>query len=240
MKAIRILFTLLLFIASISCKQEKHLETSSNTTIVKQDTPTKPARPKVQEKPKQKLKEPEKDFIKIEDLHTYAVNAPTIEQPKNMGNPFGALKFDKVIAYDYEGIEVMHPSIIEKGDFCPVVLKQQVLTTKQVDKLIKCFTNPSTYGEESAACYQPHLGFVFFNNSKIVLTIDICLHCNKMNSSAIIPAQKTFAVNEGTADEYYAEGFSAKGRKEIATFCKEIKFMYGTDSFIKELERMNY
>ncbi|MFP9113548.1 hypothetical protein ACLI1A_06380 [Flavobacterium sp. RHBU_3] len=217
MKAIRILLTLLLFVASISCKQEKHLETATvNTDTITQDTLPNPNR--------------KKPYIKIEDLHTYADNAPTIERPENMGKPFDKLIFDKVIAYDYEGSGEPYPSIIEEGDFNPVVLKQKILNTEQVNKLIKSLTTPSSYGGTSASCFDPHLAFLFYKDNKIVYTIDICLDCNRMSTTTEIPAIESFKRE-------YPFGFSLEGKRDICALCREFNFYYGSDTYIKKIEK---
>ena len=48
------------------------------------------------------------------------------------------------------------------------LLKQKYLNDKQAQFLIKSLSSNSTYGGSFAACFNPHLGFVFFDNNKVV------------------------------------------------------------------------
>ena len=95
--------------------------------------------------------------IKEKVLLEYIDSAKTVKpNPKN-GVPFDKLDYDKIIAYDFAGSEEPYPSVIdEKGKFVPVVLGQQFLTQEQANKILSTLTNKSTYGEATAACFQPH------------------------------------------------------------------------------------
>ncbi len=144
--------------------------------------------------------------------------------------PFDTLKFDKIIAYDFKGSEEPNPSIITKENkFTNVILKQQFLNKEQSQFLIESLTNNSTYGGTFAACFNPHLGFVFYNNDKIVFKVDVCLSCNYLISSSDIPAMTSKMIDKGTENEYPAFGFSYSGKKKIRKLCKELNFFYGDE-----------
>jgi hypothetical protein len=69
--------------------------------------------------------------------------------------------------------------------------------------------NKSTYGGDVAACFDPHLGIVFYKASKPSAYVSICLDCNYLVSSIKIPGQA---------------GFSDDGIKKIMDFERELKF----------------
>ncbi|WP_449398861.1 hypothetical protein [Chryseobacterium wanjuense] len=113
-----------------------------------------------------------------------------IKSNKNNGIPFNHLDYNKIIAYDFKGDEEMYDSPIDrKGNFIPIIEKQQFLSQKQADNILKALTKKSSYGEASAACFNPHFGLVFFKNNKKTNQISICLDCNDSTSEIDIPAR---------------------------------------------------
>ena len=59
-----------------------------------------------------------------------------------------------------------------------------------------------SYGNRTAACFDPHCGFVHFSKGKSVGQITICTGWNRLYSSIDIPAQKQGQQGKG-ADVYY-------------------------------------
>ena len=90
-------------------------------------------------------------------------------------------------------------------------------------------TSKSTYGEATAACFQPHFALVFFKSDNMTNQINICLDCNYLISDIAIPAQTHKRINAGTKDEYAMMGFTDKGKKAIKDLCKELKFPFSPD-----------
>ena len=126
----------------------------------------------------------------------------------NSNNVFANVIYDKVVAYSYDGegdIEI----IDEKGKLANKIKKQVELSKAQTIKLTNTLCNKSTYGGDIAACFDPHLGVVFYKTNKPVAHISICLDCNYLVSSIKI-------LGEG--------GFSYDGLKKIMDFEKELKF----------------
>lgn len=163
-------------------------------------------------------------------LLDYIVSAKTIKPNKQNGIPFNKLDYDKVIAYNFAGSEEPYPSVInEKGKFVPVVLGQQYLTQMQADKILSTFTSKATYGEATAACFQPHFALVLYKENKKISQINICLDCNYLISDIEIPAQTHKKVNAGTKDEYAITGFTKSGKKAIIKLCKELNFYLWTN-----------
>ena len=169
-------------------------------------------------------------YLKRNILENYVLKAEKVNLKVLNSKPFDTLKFDKIIAYDYEGSEEPNPSVINKyNNFTNVILKQQFLNKEQSQFLIESLTNNSTYGGTFAACFNPHLGFVFYNNDKIVFKVDVCLSCNYLISSSDIPAMTSKMIDKGTENEYPAFGFSSSGKKKITKLCKELSFFYGNE-----------
>jgi hypothetical protein len=145
---------------------------------------------------------------------------------KKNSNPFLSLNFNKAIAYDYEGgkgegvIEI----IDSNGVLAPTVTKSRELTIKQKNLVTHLFGSNSTYGEGYAACFEPHLGILFFYNDKVVAYLSICLECNYLSSSFLIPATSFKKIKVSDDFEYSAEGFSKIGRRKINSLCKELNF----------------
>ncbi len=161
------------------------------------------------------------------ELMDYVKSSPTIKSNQSNGIPFSTLDYDKIIAYDFKGDEEMYDAPInEQGNFIPIIEKQQFLSQEQADKILKALAKKSSYGEASAACFNPHLGLVFFKDNKKVNQISICLDCNGSTSEIDIPARCHRVFNKGTDDEYSFTGFTPKGKASVAELCREINFYY--------------
>lgn len=168
-----------------------------------------------------------KKYIPQKQLLEYVNSAPLISKSATESLPFKNLNYNKVIAYDYEGNEEQFNSITKGGNFIPVVTQQKFLNHKQVERIIALFTDEKTYGETTAACFNPHMAVVFYNGNEIVFTIDICLGCNYLNASKEIPAMKHNKITFDDGDFYYAIGFTESGKRKIRSFSKELGFFYG-------------
>jgi len=167
-----------------------------------------------------------KGFSRTE-LMDYVKSSPSIKPNQNNGIPFSTLDYDKIIAYDFRGDEEMYDVPIDKqGNFIPIIEKQQFLSQEQADKILNALAKKSSYGEASAACFNPHLGLVFFKDNKKVNQISICLDCNNSTSEIDIPARRHRFFNKGTNDEYSFTGFTPQGKAAVAELCRAINFYY--------------
>ncbi len=140
-------------------------------------------------------------------------------------NPFDTIKYDKVIAYDYNGSPQLQ--IVVNGQVLPSkgrIFKQKELTRKQVEALNKTLGDSESYGGSTAACFDPHFGIVFFYQNKIVGHISLCLDCNRLYSTPEIAA--TLSHKTDLCEECYASGFSKRARKDISRLVKELKFSH--------------
>ncbi|MCC6372715.1 MAG: hypothetical protein IT236_17050 [Bacteroidia bacterium] len=140
-------------------------------------------------------------------------------------NPFDTLKYDKAIAYDFKGegeneIVSGNNRLIESRK----ILKQSELSGIQVKRLNAILGDKKSYGGITAACFEPHLGIVFYKKGKIVGHISICLACNYHQSKPFIAAQHTHKTD--LCKTCYAIGYSKKARILLSEFVKELKFSH--------------
>ena len=84
----------------------------------------------------------------------------------------------------------------------------------------------NTYGEVTAACFEPKLGIVFFKDMEVQFVVDICLDCNYLKSTIQIPATNFKKMHFESGGSYGLKGFSNKGIEGIVEFSKEIDFRY--------------
>jgi hypothetical protein len=140
---------------------------------------------------------------------------------------FSSLKYDKVIIYDYSGSKDYYLHIIdEQGRLAKTVTKQATLTTTEINKLSKSLDSKSSYGGGSAACFDPHLGIVYYSKTKIVAYVSVCLDCNALDSSIDIAAQKQGKVGKGKDAYYILGGMSKTFRQFLNTLLIKYKFSH--------------
>ncbi|WP_130735037.1 hypothetical protein [Flavobacterium sp. J27] len=206
---------LLLLVLFFSCKQKE------NSTVLDWQTVSKDTL----------VSEVSSKYLSESELQQFLINRPSfvITNTKYKA-PFDSLKFNKVIAYDFDGMEEgdLHV-VVDKGNyFSPVVLRQKELTLEQINLFINFITKPETYGEGTKSCFQPHLGVVFYQNEKAIFEIDICLDCNYLIATTEIPAMnhKKMILNDIT--EYSLIGFSKQGKRNIINFCKSLDLDYAS------------
>ncbi len=80
--------------------------------------------------------------------------------------------------------------VVENGKVSKKTIgKGEVLTNDEAKKLLGIFHNTSTYGDNSARCFEPHVGYVFYNEQdQIIAHATICLGCNWMKTEPDIGA----------------------------------------------------
>ncbi len=166
-------------------------------------------------------------FLSYTELWNYLKTANTVSPNSSIASPFDTIEYDKVIAYDFDGRHEKHTVILKNGQFVSTVIKQQFLTQAQADQILNALTKKSSYGGQTAACFEPLFAIVFFKSNKMVNQINVCLDCNYLESSIEIPAQlkNTIKIEK---EVYSMIGFSKKGAKAIKRLCKEIDFLYGS------------
>lgn len=170
-------------------------------------------------------------IIREDRAELFPKKAKEINVNKKANRPFNKLDYNKVIAYDYEGGKGKGVvNIISNDKLAPTVRQQKELTQEQIDYVTNFLGDNSTYGSGIASCFDPHLGLVFYKDSKIVAHISICLECNHLSSSVKIPAEEVRKIKIGDDYEYPAKGFSKSGRRKINFLCRQLNFSHCADS----------
>ncbi|MEZ4990981.1 MAG: hypothetical protein R2824_11235 [Saprospiraceae bacterium] len=118
---------------------------------------------------------------------------------------FPGRNFEKIMAYKMNGEE---GEVVEDGAISDKVIGEgKLLTKRESRKLLGIFHDKSSYGESAYLCFEPHVGYVFYDNeNEIIAHSTICLKCNWM---------KNFPAVGGYA-------FSEKGNKRFEKFEEKI------------------
>ena len=152
--------------------------------------------------------------------------------------PYDTLKYDKVIAYDYDGgkgAEIVLKGQLQKG----LVKNEKEVSHKQISEIHKVLRDTKTYGGGKASCFDPHLALIYYKGNKIVGYITICLECNYLESSIEITASETKKIYycDTCKGYYFADGFSKVGRVGINDFCKELNFSHCKDNLVSAFDK---
>jgi hypothetical protein len=146
-------------------------------------------------------------------------------------NPFERLKYDKVVAYEFQGeggldIETCLSEYPDRKNG-EVELPDSIV--QQIESIL---CSDSAYGQSTSACFDPHLGIVYYLNEEVVAAVSICLECNYLESSVFIPSTEQTMIEVSDNFSYPARGFSKETRKGIYDFCLSIGF----EKYLKPLE----
>ena len=116
--------------------------------------------------------------------------------------------------------------IVLDGKFAKRVFKQRALTQKaNGEHARRVVGRASTYGGDFAACFDPHLGLVFYKDHQIVGELSVCFECNYLRSSMEIPASTSTDVKSGSAT-FPHFGFSPSGKAALMGLCNELGFSH--------------
>lgn len=164
-------------------------------------------------------------YISSDSLISFINKAHSIEVNKQAGRPFNELRYNKVIAYDYNGENgESHLNIVENNKLVLQIKKQKELNQRQVDLITNLLSANSTYGNTYAFCFVPHLGIVFYFNHKIVMSVSVSIGCNFLESSLPIPATNVHKISISSNYKYSAKGFSKKSSQDLINFVKVMNF----------------
>ena len=138
-------------------------------------------------------------------------------------NPFDTLKYDKIVAYEFQGLggRLIKHCLKNEPDR---ISKSIVISKKKMKAFEGILIDNSSYGNTVAACFDPHLAIVYYDGGDIAGTIDICLDCNYLEASVEIPATSHKVIKVSEDYSYAAHGFSKKARKAIDDFCRSLGF----------------
>ena len=142
-------------------------------------------------------------------------------------NPYKNLLYDSIVAYDFMGDG--DRSIVYKDRLDRSAKHPRKLSPQQTEKLIATVTDTATYGNGTAACFNPHLGFVFYHNGKIKSSISVCFGCNYLIADEYLPAHNHYNFLE-VGDDYTIRralfGFSEQGKEKLMQMCEELGLQY--------------
>lgn len=144
---------------------------------------------------------------------------------KEVLNPFDTLSYDKVIAYDYKGDGNKNVVVAKK---MKLIRAEKELSEKEIASFHRIVGDTNTYGGQTAACFDPHFGLIYYKGKTVVGHISICLQCNFLVASVNIPAseKKKIYVGDDPEDFYYAHGFSKTGRIKLSEVVKSLNFSH--------------
>jgi hypothetical protein len=143
-------------------------------------------------------------------------------------NPFTKLRYDKVVMYDFDGTTELNLSIVDNnGQLAKSIKKQIFLDKATIEKLNKRLGDKTSFGEQPAACFEPHLGIVYYLGRKIVGHITICLSCHRLSSNINLPAQRQGKEGKGKNKTYTRSGLSGSFEQFIKQLIIKSNFSLG-------------
>ena len=129
--------------------------------------------------------------------------------------------------YDFDGGKGSDLYIVDdKGQLAKSISKQFQLDKGSFTKLNKKLSERKSYGSPTAACFDPHLGFVYYLKGKVVGHVTICLDCNRLYSSIKIIAQQQGKIGQGKEAYYISDGLSQSFRNFLNTLLIKKKFSH--------------
>jgi hypothetical protein len=144
-----------------------------------------------------------------------------------VSNPYLTLKFDKVMMFDFSGGKEWNQYIVNaNGQLATSITKHIELDRGSIKNLDTRLGIKSSYGDGKAACFDPHLGFVYYLKGKIVAYITVCLDCNVLVSSIPLEAQKQGKIGDGKDAYYIADAPSKKFRLFLNDLLKKYNFSH--------------
>lgn len=150
----------------------------------------------------------------------------------SQSNPYATLTYDSLLIYDFEYFDFsVRPrkrlmSILdENGELVSTILKSVKLTTNEAKELSQKIGSKPSYGQLIAACFDPHLGMVYYENGQVKEHITICLACNYPKSSLVIAARNQGGEKMEDGSMYYKlSGFSKSFRQYLNDIKKKYNF----------------
>ena len=145
--------------------------------------------------------------------------------------PFSALQSDSVVLYDYNKYTRPGASIVIEEEGKKKQLgkfeKKVTLSAKKMQQLTSKVEDPGSYGSNVAACFDPHLGIVYYKKGEIQAYINVCMDCNRLEPSLklIVQDQGKQTTEEGEVF-YTLYGMSKKFKKYLDGLLKQYDFSH--------------
>jgi hypothetical protein len=139
---------------------------------------------------------------------------------------YNNLKYDKVVMYDYNPSDKAGYIVEEDGKLTKGIKKQVQLDKSTINLLRIKLENKNSFGNGTSACFDPHLGFVYYLNGKVVAHLAICMDCNRLRSSINLDSQKQGKMGTGKYAYYIRDGMSDSFRKFLNKLLIKHKFSH--------------
>ena len=153
--------------------------------------------------------------------------------------PYAMLQYDSLVMYRYTPYYDSTFIIDEKGVLNPYVSSRARLDDTTAAALNAWLDDTSSYNNNMAMCFDPHLAFVYYKAGKPVANIVICLGCNILISSLHIPA----GSGKGMSDQLqeYLHGLENKYGFKPVEYSNPIRVMttQGTQILFYENTKKN-
>lgn len=149
--------------------------------------------------------------------------------------PFSSLDADSVVLYDYNKYTRPGASIvIEKGGnkVLAVFEKSKRLGTKAAINFNSRVEDKKSYGAGTAACFDPHLGVVYYKGGKMIAYINICMGCNILQPSIPLKVQDQGPQKDEESGKIYytLDGMSKSFRKYLNRLIRKHEFSHAGKS----------
>ena len=141
-------------------------------------------------------------------------------------NTYAALTYDSLVIYDFDwrGLNAKYRSIIdEQGNLPPTVKKAVTLPAQEATEMSIRIGEKSSYGQMTAACFDPHFGLVYYEQGLVKEYITICMACNYPRTSIPLPVRDLGTTPEEIEASYSKMGFS----KAFRSYLFDLKRKYG-------------
>lgn len=139
---------------------------------------------------------------------------------------FGKIKFDSVVAYQYQKNDDNVIALGKKLNY-NLVSKAVTLNKSQIDTLRKILFNTKTYGAyPPGSCWKFNLGFVFFSGKKITASVSVSFECNNVFPSEYIQAMEYESFSDKKYGFAYYTGLSNRGKNAFMRLCDQVGLSY--------------
>ena len=114
----------------------------------------------------------------------------------------------------------------EKGGLTNIVKKSVTPDKPTISLLVSKLGDRKSFGQHHADCNEPHFAILFFNRNKEAAEVQICLGCNVLGSTILIPAQQQGRQGKGKHIYYTRDGMSKQFRHLINELIKKYRFSH--------------
>jgi hypothetical protein len=116
-------------------------------------------------------------------------------------NPFKRLGWDSIVMIDFLPVQESPILIDSVGKPLVVISKRVRLDRSTAFLFVDKIGDRRSFGGEVAGCFEPHLGFLYYREGKVVGQISVYLSCNRLWSKPELPV-KSQAKREGLSKAF--------------------------------------